>query len=398
MEPKAMKMTSIAKPLSNVRNHDLDAGLSARLDRTIERALEEKRIVGTVVLVAKGGDIIYSRTAGLADREAGRSLRENDIFLLASVAKPITTVTALRLIEKGRIGVGDSVRRWLPEFEPRLADGRVPEITIHHLLTHSAGLTYVFIEPDDGPYHRLQISSGVDHNDANLDEIVRRISAAPLSYEPGTGWGYSMAIDVLGAVIEKATRQPLPQAVSELVLNPLGMRDTGFAIIDPSRLVVHYADAKPEPRRMTGDDHADFFGRPVAFSPARLLDPKAYPSGGAGMAGTASDVLTFLEAVRTGELLQPETRSAMFKVQAPTNGQTPDGPGWDFGYGGAVLVDPKAAGTPQPPGTLTWNGAYGHKWFIDPANELTVLALTNTAFEGMVGRYTVEIRNAVYGA
>ena len=134
----------------------------------------------------------------------------------------------------------------------------------------------------------------------------------------------------------------------------------------------------------------------TAFSPARLLDPRAFPSGGSDMAGTASDVLRFLETLRAGGLLQTQTRSAMFKVQAVTRGQA-EGPGWEFGFGGAVLVDPNATGTPQAPGTLQWNGAYGHKWFIDPANELTVVALTNTAFEGMIGRFTVDIRNAVYG-
>ena len=392
---KVMNMTRTDELLSDHVDHR-GVGLRARLDLAIDRALEDRRIVGTVVLVAKGGDIVYGRAAGFADREAGRSMQENCIFLLSSVAKPIVTAAALRLVEDGRMGLGDSVRRWLPEFKPRLADGRVPEITIHHLLTHSAGLSYVFMEPTDGPYHRLRISSGFDRTDANLDEIVRRIAAAPLSYEPGAGWGYSMAIDVLGAVIEKAALQPLPQAVAELVLNPLDMRDTGFAIVDTRRLVVHYADAQPEPRRLADDDHVNFFERPVAFSPVRLLDPRAFPSGGAGMAGTASDVLKFLETLRAGGLLQPQTRSTMFKVQAPTRDQA-EGPGWEFGFGGAVLVDPKAGGTPQAPGTLQWNGAYGHKWFIDPANELTVVALTNTAFEGMIGHFTVDVRNAVYG-
>jgi CubicO group peptidase (beta-lactamase class C family) len=261
-----MEITSTDKTLSDFRHHDRGVGLRARLDRAIERALEERRIVGTVVLVAKSGNIVYRRAAGFADRKAGRSMQENFIFLLASVAKPIVTAAALRLVEDGRMGLGDAVRRWLPEFKPRLADGRVPEITIHHLLTHSAGLTYVFIEPTDGPYHRLGISSGFDRTDADLDEIVRRISAAPLIYEPGAGWGYSMAIDVLGAVIEKATRQPLPHAVAELVLNPLDIKDTAFAIVDTRRLVVHYADGKPEPRRMADDDQVNFFGKPVAFS------------------------------------------------------------------------------------------------------------------------------------
>lgn len=396
MEQKAVDMTNTDKPLSDSRDLDRGVGLRARLDRAIERALQDRRIVGTVVLVAKGGDIVYGRAAGFADREAGRSMQENCIFLLSSVAKPIVTAAALRLVEDGRLSLGGSVRRWLPEFKPRLPDGRVPEITIHHLLTHSAGFTYIFMEPEDGPYHRLRIPTGFDRSDADLDEVVRRISAAPLSYEPGAGWGYSMAIDVLGAVIEKATLQSLPQAVAELVLIPLDMEDTGFAVVDTRRLVAHYADAKPEPRRLRDDDQVNFFGKTVAFSPVRLLDPGAYPSGGAGMAGTASDVLKFLETLRAGGLLQPQARSAMFKVQARTHEQA-EGPGWEFGFGGAVLLDPRAAGTPQSPGTLQWNGAYGHKWFIDPVNELTVVSLTNTAFEGMVGAFTVDVRNAVYG-
>jgi CubicO group peptidase (beta-lactamase class C family) len=184
--------------------------------------------------------------------------------------------------------------------------------------------------------------------------------------------------------------------VGELVLNPLGMKDTRFGIVDTRRLVAHYADGKPEPRRMTDDDTVPFFQGSVSFSPVRLMDRRAFPSGGAGIAGTASDVLKFLDTLRAGGLLQPQTRSAMFKVQALTGGQG-EGRGWEFGYGGAVLVDPTATGTPQAPGTLQWTGAYGHKWFIDPKNELTVVALTNTAFEGMIGRYTVDLRNAVYG-
>jgi CubicO group peptidase (beta-lactamase class C family) len=114
------------------------------------------------------------------------------------------------------------------------------------------------------------------------------------------------------------------------------------------------------------------------------------------MAGTATDVLKFLETLRAGRLLKSETQSAMFKVQART-GELADGPGWEFGFGGAVLVDSGAAHTPQAPGTLQWTGAYGHRWFIDRANEFTLVALTNTTFEGMVGRFAVDVRNAVYG-
>ena len=214
----AIQVTSTHKRPSDSRDRIL--GLRERVDLAIQSALDEKRIVGTVVLIAQGGDVTHSRAAGFADREAGRAMGQNSIFLLSSIAKPIVTAAALRLVEDGRLGLDAPVRRWLPEFRPRLADGGMPEITIRQLLTHSAGLTYIFVEPADGPYHWLKISSGFDRAEVSLDELVRRISAAPLSYVPGAGWGYSMAIDVLGAVIEKATLQPLPQAVAHLVFEP----------------------------------------------------------------------------------------------------------------------------------------------------------------------------------
>jgi CubicO group peptidase (beta-lactamase class C family) len=150
-------------------------------------ACRERRIGAGVRALAlhrpmlQDGDVASNGLAGFADRENERAMQENEIFLLASIAKPIVTAAALRLVDSGRMSVGDPVRRWLPEFSPQLANAHVPEITIHHLLTHSAGLTYVFIEPDNGPYHRLRVSSGFDRTDiTNLDEFVRRISAAPL--------------------------------------------------------------------------------------------------------------------------------------------------------------------------------------------------------------------------
>ena len=115
------------------------------------------------------------------------------------------------------------------------------------------------------------------------------------------------------------------------------------------------------------------------------------------MAGTAGDVIRLLESLRTGNspVLEPPSTRSMFDIQARTGGLAA-GAGWEFGFGGAVLVEPETAGTPQSRGTLQWDGAYGHKWFIDPARGLTVVALTNTAFEGMNGRFPVDLRDAIY--
>ena len=116
------------------------------------------------------------------------------------------------------------------------------------------------------------------------------------------------------------------------------------------------------------------------------------------MAGTARDVLRLLESLRgQGTLLQPRTAASMFEPHVGADAQT-QGPGWGFGYFGAVLVDPVAAGSPQSAGTVQWGGVYGHNWFVDRARGLSVVILTNTALEGMIGRFTTDVRDAVYGA
>jgi CubicO group peptidase (beta-lactamase class C family) len=375
------------------------ADLAGRLDAAIDRAVAERRIVGTVVLVARDGVPVYRRAAGLADREAGVPMREDTIFRLASVSKPLVSAAVMTLVEEGRLGLDEPVTGFLPGFRPQLADGRAPAITIGQLLSHAAGLSYGFFEPEDSRYKTLAVSDGLDIVPGlTLDANLQRLARTTLAFPPGGGWRYSLSIDVLGAVIEQVTGQTLAQAVAERVTGPLGLKDTGFAVTDPARLGAAYADGRPAPTRMTDNERVPFAGNAVRFAPGRALDPTAYPSGGAGMVGTAGDVLRFLEAIRTGggPILKPATVRAMMTDQVGPQAQT-QGPGWGFGFGWAVLDDPAPTKTPQAAGTIQWGGAYGHSWFVDPANRLTVVALTNTAFEGMSGAYPTEIRDAVYG-
>lgn len=383
-----------ARRLPTARAPDFHA-----LDTAIARAIAERRIVGTVVLVAHEGRVVHRCAAGLADREAGVPMREDAIFLLASVTKPMVTVAALRLAEQGALRLDDPVTRWLPDFRPRLANGDAPVITLHQLLTHTAGLSYDFMQPADGAYRRLGVSSGLDRPGLGLAENLRRIAAAPLDYTPGTAWGYSVALDVLGAVLERVTGKPLPQVLREWVTGPLAMHDTNFAVRDAARLVAHYGDGMPEPVRMSETQNVPFNGVPVSFAPGRIFDAASFPSGGAGMAGTAGDFLRFAESLRSGDgkLLGEASLRAIFHAHVGPQAQT-RGPGWGFGYGGALLLDPQRAASPQSAGTLQWGGAYGHHWFIDRQRALTVVAFTNTAFEGMVGAFTGEVRDAVYAA
>ena len=375
-----------------------DTALAARLDPVIDRALAEHRLVGTVVLVARDGKVVYRRAAGLADREAGRPMREDAVFRFSSVTKPFVTAAVMRLVQDGKLRLDDPVTQWLPDFRPKLADGTAPVITLRQLLNHTSGLTYGLAEPASHPYHQLGVSDGIDLSGITLDENLRRLGKAPLSFAPGSTWRYSLAIDVLGGVLEKAAGQTLPQVVAQTVTQPLGLAATGFVARDPARLATPYVNAQPAPTRMTDNQDVSLGETAVRFAPSRATDPTAFPSGGAGMVGTAGDVLDFLETIRKGgaPILKPETVATMMQDQVGQQAAT-QGPGWGFGYGWAVLDDPAVAHTPQKAGTIAWGGVYGHNWFVDPQSGLTVVIMTNTAFEGMNGPVTTQVRDAVYG-
>ncbi|MFA1592900.1 serine hydrolase domain-containing protein [Serratia nevei] len=371
------------------------------IDGAIEKALREKRLVGAVVLVAQGGEIVYRRAAGMADREAGKPMACNTLFRLASVSKPIASTAALALMARGDMRLDDPVTRWLPDFRPRLADGTVPLLTLRHLMTHTAGLSYRFFQPEDGCYARLGVSDGMDEAAVSLPENVRRIASAPLLAPPGAEWRYSIATDVLGAVIERASGLPLAQAVKKWVTGPLAMTDTDFLAVDAARLAAAYADHPGEPRRLRQPDRLPFIDGSAGFhlSPARALDPQAYACGGAGMVGSAEDFLRLLETLRQGggQVLPTDWVAALTTNQI---GDLPMQfwPGRGFGLGITVLKDPVAAQTPESVGSWRMGGTYGHSWFVDPARQLSVVAFTNTALEGMSGAFVGEICQAVYAA
>lgn len=378
-----------------------EAALAARLDAVLEQAVAGRRIVGSVTLVAEHGRVLYRRAHGTAERETQRPMREDTPFRLASVSKPYVAAAVLRLIAAGTLHLDDPVTRWLPGFRPRLADGSVPVITIRHLLTHTAGLTYGFLEEPDAPIHRLGISDGLDRVDFDLTENLRRLTELPLTYAPGTGWRYSLALDVLGAVVEQADGQPLADAVRLLVSEPLGLRDTGFVARSGTPLAVPYANAEPAPVRIGEQDSVPLpegLGVAVRFAPSRAFDAAAYPSGGAGMYGNVDDVLTLLEALRTDSGFLPPALAEAARADHTGPAAETRGPGWGFSYFAGVLADPAAAGSPQSAGTLQWGGVYGHSWFVDPARGLTAILLTNTAYEGMCGDLTLAVRDAVYEA
>ena len=373
--------------------------MAQRLDAVVSGAIEGQRIVGAAVMVARNGRVVYDKTFGLADRKSRTPIGKDTVFRLASMTKPIVTAAAMALIEQGKLSLEDPVTRWLPEFTPRLPDGKPAVISIRQLLTHTAGLSYGFLEPPGGPLAKAKVSDGLDRPGISLEENLRRLAGVPLCYAPGAGWKYSLALDVLGAVVAKAGGGTLPEVVSRLITGPLGMKDTVFVVKQPGRLATAYIHGKGAPHRMGDPEVMPFAASGIHYQPSRATDKAAFPSGGAGMSGTATDYIKFLEAVRCdgGKILKPETVRSMTSNQIGGIVADLAGPGWAWGFGGAVLVDPKTSQLPGAPGAWRWVGVYGTSFFMDKASGLSVVVMTNTTPDGFIGPFPVEVAWAVYG-
>jgi len=370
--------------------HFAPGSLAARIDAVIDAAVAESRIVGAVVMVAKDGAIAYARAAGHADREAGIPTSEDTIFRLASVTKPMVAATALAFVDDGVIGVDDPVTRFLPDFRPKLADGSTPVITVRHLLTHTSGLIY-------GYDAAAGICEGLAGPSLSMAENLARIAAQPLAFAPGSAFRYSVAIDVLGGLLEQAAGASLPELVAAKVTQPLGLADTEFYPSKADRLSAAYGDGADGAVRMD-DPHT--VGNPesnVTFSPSRAFDRAVFASGGAGMVGSAPDFLRFLEAVRQGGTPILSTKSVALLTTNAIGDFDTGVAGRGFSLGWSIHHHPEASGAPFSPGTWQWGGVYGHSWFVDPVRALSVVSFSNTALAGVGGPYPDAIRDAVYG-
>jgi CubicO group peptidase (beta-lactamase class C family) len=363
-------------------------GLIERVDAVIDAALGS-RIVGCVALIHQRGRPLYARAAGYADREAGTPVKQDTIFRLASVTKPIVAAATLRMIDLGLLSLDDSVTDYLPWFTPKAPDGTTPSIRIRHLLTHTSGLSYDHI-PDD-------VSRGSDDRAlVSLEENLRRLGRVPLVFPPGTAWRYGMSIDVLGGVLGaiEGDVSDLEGALRKHVLDLLGMRDTRFTPTDKSRLAHPYYDGGPVPLRMAEPQptrNAD--GGVRVMSPGRIFRAEAAQSGGSGLCSTAGDFMRVLDAMQM-DFLTPATRVAAFAVQAP--GLPMDRPGEYFSFLGGVVTDVAASGWPKQ-GLVQWGGTWGNHWIHDPETETSLVVFTNTMWEGCNGRFRDQMRDAVYG-
>ena len=370
----------------------LDPARLARMDAHFAHYVDDGRLVGWQIVVTRGGQVAHVSTYGLADREAGRPVTPDTLWRVFSMTKPITSVAAMMLWEEGRFELTDEISRWLPEFadvrvyvkgstQKPVTVPAVEPIRVWHLLTHTAGFTYGFLHTSvvDALYraagYELAPPPGVI-----LADACATWAQLPLLYHPGTAWGYSIATDVLGRLVEVVSGQSLDKFFAQRILQPLGMTDTRWWVDAEAadRLAALYA-----PHPVTGQaTRYDALGELALRKPDLL-------SGGAGLISTAADFHRFSQMLlREGEfdgvrLLGSRTVRFMTRNHLPggqdiaslnTGGLTEtifDGVG--FGLGFAIIENPVPARTPASPGSYYWSGAAGTLMWIDPAEELTAL-------------------------
>lgn len=392
---------------------------NAKLDETLRGLIEGRSTPGIVVLIVQDGRPVYSRSVGVREVGSNTPIGENDMFRLASMTKAVTSVSAMILVEEGKIGLDDPVSRFLPEFSNlrvRRPDGaEVPANrppTVRELLTHTAGFSYNFINNPRlvDAYREAHVTDGLDQPEVTTAEAMRRLASVPLGYLPGTSWEYSLATDVLGAVIEKVTGGSLGAFVTERIAKPLRIESFVFNVPESMRPRFVQVTRPAQVTGALGTGYVPVTGPEAVPFPATKgmasLDPNrafsstAYNSGGAGMSGTMGDYARFLQMLlNEGELdgvrvLRAETVRQMTQ-NATGNMPTLRGPGWGHTLGFGILTDPAAAKSRLPAGSYGWGGIYGTQFWVDPTNRVVGVVMTQTAVIGS-GPVSNPVREAFY--
>jgi len=391
------------------------AGMSsarlARLAAVFGKEIEDKKLPGAVMMVARKGKIVYVNALGVRDPKTGDPMRTDTIFRIYSMTKPIASVAAMILVEDGKLQLTDPVAKWLPAFKDVKVWTEGGEVaaqrpmTVQDLLRHTAGLPYGELTQNavvkDALAKAGLFKPGViefDARDMTAAEQVERLARIPLLYQPGTTWEYSLAVDVLGRVVEAASGKRLGVFLSERLFTPLRMTDTAFWVSESKKTRV----AEP------------FDKDPLSGNAIRLIDVSKEPandSGGAGGVGTAGDYLRFSQMLVNGgvldgqRVLSPTTVRLMTSDHLGTRiaiAPTPGGgvlgaSAYTFGLGFAVRPSDGIAPVPGTAGDFNWGGYAGTRFWVDPKEQLVGVFMVQSA--GALRAYHRELfRQLVYQA
>jgi CubicO group peptidase (beta-lactamase class C family) len=362
----------------------------ALIDSMCEDAVSEAQIPGVVALVARNGKIVYYKAFGMADNPAGRSLKRDDIFRIASQTKAITSTAVMMLWEEGKFKLNDPISKYIPEFKDAQVldtlykDGTYDTtpadnpITIRHLITHTSGIGYGVIDGDDRIkeiYKEAGITDLFTTENISIEESVKKLAKLPLHHNPGEKFTYSEGLDVLGYFIEIMSKMPLDEFFRTRIFDPLGMDDTWF-YLPKSKY-----DRLVSIQEKKNDKWINY--------PTTFYDPdypvkgqKRFFSGGAGLSSTAKDYATFLQMyLNNGELngVRILSRTTVQFIMGNQIGDLWGDSGAFYGLAFAVL-DKKGQdkGGKGSTGTFRWSGYFNTQYFADPKENIIGILMKQT--------------------
>ena len=394
---KSVPPAAAFTPAPTPESVGFDSGRLRRLDDYMAQAVADGRVAGATTLLARHGKVVEFNTYGKASLATGEPMSRDEIFRIYSMTKPITGVAMMILFEEGKWRLDDPVTRFVPEFKDLKvvagvgSDGKmtVEDLkrppTMRELMSHTAGFGYGLNDtnPVDKLYREKHVL--VSHG---LKEMIDRTATIPLKFQPGTSWQYSSAVDIQGYIVEKLSGEPLGQFMAEHIFRPLKMADTAFTV-PPDKVArlgaVYYFDKASgkiaEAKAAFGTGVQDF------------TQPPSMESGGGGLVSTTRDYARFCQMILgNGELdgvriLAPATVELMGtnvipeSVLVSSNGTNTSyfNEAVGFGLDFMVVKDPRKAGHLEGAGTMSWGGAAGTWFWIDPTNDVI--------FVGMIQRF-----------
>jgi CubicO group peptidase (beta-lactamase class C family) len=400
-----------------------EVGLSsARLGRVrdhLQRYIDAGKLAGTLTLVARHGRIAYCETQGHLEIEKTRPVEADSVFRIYSMTKPIVSVGLMMLWEQGRVQLDDPVSKFIPSWKDQrvFAGGNHPgwktapverPMNVRDLLTHQSGLTYGFMERTnvDAAYRKLGVGD-LTRAGYTAKEMVDELATLPLEFSPGTRWNYSVSTDVCGHLIEVISGQRLDAYLKEHVLQPLGMTDTSFVVADDrtKRFAANY--------QRTRDDRLALIDDPAKSA----YRERTFFSGGHGLVSTAPDYFRFASMLLNQGELDGIRLLGRKTVELMTMNHLPDGQdltnlafpgmfsetgyyGVGFGLGFSVMQSPARAMIAGTPGEFAWGGAAGTAFWIDPAERMIVVFMTQIMQMGHPAPYPLrrELRTLAYSS
>jgi CubicO group peptidase (beta-lactamase class C family) len=375
----------------------LDGAAARRITAALAAWAAAGRIAGAVVWVERNGVVGVHEAVGSQDAARGIAMQRDSIFRIYSMTKPIVSVALMQMAEHGRVLLRDPVARYLPEFSNArvgvsAAAGDAPParaMTVQDLLRHTAGLTYEFHEPS--PVRRLYTDAKLYGRFRGNAEQVALLASLPLQHEPGSVWDYSRATDVLGRLVEVLADAPLGEHLQSAIFAPLGMVDTGFSVVAEQ----HHRLAEPLPSPPEGVPLVPVFDPRI---------PVPAQNGGGGLMSTATDYARFTRMLLNGGRLDGVRLLGRKTIEFMTadhlgpipraNGLLP--PGHGFGLGFAVKTALGEHTEPGSIGSYGWSGAAGTAFFVDPAESMFAIVLTQAP--GLLDDVRELFRQTVYAA